>query len=704
MSCAALALPDLRLVHESLPAAEARRVKALARAVAEFDAAPDKAACLAALRPSLEALGVRGVSLPSLYRKAAVLRAEGWRGLLDGRVARKLRGPGGLAANAEFRAYWATLALSNRRKTAPAYRELFRRLRMGGEIPGFGDWRDIWAAEHGGVRPPEGMPCPYHPYRDYPEGWSYKNLMRLTPSKFAIAAARKGTMAAQMAYIPDVPRTRVGLAPCQVVQIDDMWHEVKVAWDGNKHAQRVVDLSMIDVLTGCTVGWLCKPVRERDDGTRELLRSSWMRYLFAHLVCDIGIPEAGCLVMGERGTATASAELVAALAEATGGKVRFGSGGILSQPLGKGLFEGRPKGNPRYKALLEGAHALIKNELGAVRGHIGGGRGAEPEDAYGMDREDERLRRIAAAVERTRPGALARMRLPYMPWPDYWELARSAYEAADNRTWHSLEGWEQCGFVAGEWRPAPDSPWLPMSSLKRMDPKAAAAFESVVATDPRLFRMRRMSPREAFESRRGELARFDGVAATLIMGEALARPCKCDDRLKLRYRDSETLRDIDVAGILADGTALERGKVYQVWHNPLNGGVAYVATEDGRYLGEAPVMVAARIDDREAIERHLGLRQRAIAAETGASGYRAYVLHRQSEAAEAARVNLAAIGAEDPAEAEAVARAAVRPLGSARPAGIAELVPAGAGDYEDTFSGEDDSDRVAGFLDGITAR
>lgn len=654
----AIALPDLRLVHERLGFVEARRLKALAAAVEGFAAAPDKAAFLAEARPALEAAGVRGISLPSMYRKAEIYAAAGhsWRALLDGRAARRMAGPGGLAANREFAGFWQALALSNRRKTAPAYRELFRRLRMGERIPGFGDWREIWAAEHGGVRPSPDMPCPYHPYTDAPRGWTYRNLMRLMPSDFAVAAARKGMMAAQMAYIPDVPRTRVGLAPCQAVQIDDMWHEAKVAWEGNRFAQRVMDLSMVDVLTGCTVGWLCFPVREGGDGARRTVRSEWMRYLFAHLLCSVGIPEAGCYIMGERGTATADADLLRVLAEVSGGRVRFGAGGILSTPLGKGLFAGRPKGNPRFKALLEGRHALIKNDLGGVRGHVGGGRGHEPEDAYGMDREDERLRRIASALEASRPGILSRLALPYMPWPDYLELARSVYEEADRRTWHDLEGWRECGFETGEWRPNRDSPWLPMSSLKRMDEKAAAAFGSLIASDPALFRMRRMSPREAFESRRGELTRLDGVAAVLVMGEGLARPCRCDDKLQLRYRDDSTLRRLTVAGVLDGGRTLERGKVYQVWHNPLDGDRAYVADESGRYLGTAPVMAAARIDDREAIERHLGVRQRAISAE--AKALAPYVRRRQAEAAEAARVNAVEILGRDPAGDAALEEAA----------------------------------------------
>lgn len=667
-----LALPDIRLVHEELGFEEARRVKALDRAIRGFIDARDKAAFLAEVRPALEALGVRGVSLPSMYRKAALYVENGknWRTLMDKRIARRLKGPGGLAGNGEFREWWSALALSNKRKTAPAYRRMIAMLRNGDRIPGVGDWRDLWAADHDGVRPPEGMPCPYHVGGLVPRGMSYRNMMALMPSDFAVTAARKGMMAAQMSYIPDVPRTRVGLAPCQVVQIDDMVHEVKVAWDGNHFAQRVMDLSMIDVLTSCTVGWLCFPMREDDEGRLKTVRGEWVRYLMAHLLCDVGIPESGLLVMGEHQTAKVDGALLKALNEAAPGKVRFSAGGVLSTPLGKGLYTGRPKGNPRFKALLEGKHSLIKNLLGDTRGHMGGGRGAEPEEVYGMEQADERLRRVAAKLEASRPGLLGRLSLPYMPWTDYWELARGAYEAADDRTWHSLEGWRECGFETGEWRPSPDSPWMPMASLKRMDPKAAVAFESLIAADPALFRMRRMSPREAFASRTGELRRLDGVAAMLVMGEGLARPCRCDDKLQLLYRDDSTMRRLTVAGVLDGGRTLERGKCYQVWHNPLNGGMAYVADESGRYLGTAPVMVAASYGDKEAVERNLGIRNRALGLEK--KQVNPYVRKRQAEANEAARRNALEILGSDPAEDATLADAAAREV-SGGPA--ADYVP-----------------------------
>lgn len=644
---------DIRTLHETLGSEDARLAKALAAAVLRFARAVDKAAEAEAIRIELAPLGVRGLSVKSLYRKAQAMRQGGALAIVDGRKLR--RQAVGLESNQEFRDHWTSLVLSNRRKTAPAYRALFAQLAGGMRIPGVGDWRDVWAADHGGIRPAPDMQCPYKPYTDTPKGWSAASLARLAPGKYALAAARQGTMAATMAYIPDVPRTRVGLALCQCVQIDDMWHEVKVEFAGNKRAQRVAEFAMIDVLTGFAFGWLPKPVRERDDGTLEVLRSEWVRYLIAHLLCNVGIPEAGCLIMGERGTASADAALRQTLADVSGGKVRFGAGGMLSTPLARGLFDGRPKGNPRYKGLREGFNALLKNELGALRGHMGGGRGREPEDAYGMEKDDARLRSIATALEQTRPGALSRMRLPYMPYSDFLEFARLAYDQLNNRTWHEMEGWDECGFIAGEWRPTADSPWLPIGALEKMEPPRAAAFRNLIDSGAMDYRTRRMSPAEAWASRAGEIKTVGDFAAPLILGDGLARVCRCDDKLQMAFRDETTLRRLVVAGVLDGGATLERGKSYRVWVNPLASHKAYVADEGGRYLGTAPVQIPFNHDDEQGAHRALGIRQQAIAAERKEMA--PYIRRRVAEAAEAARVNALEIFGEDPVETAAAVSA-----------------------------------------------
>lgn len=605
---------DISEICTALPFEAARRIRALASALAAFAAADDKAEAAGRIALELEPLGVRGISCQSLYRKLKELRDAGGnvRAILDGRVLRRLDAERGVSANKELIGHWHQLCADNRRKSAPAFRALLTELRGGVSIPGCGTWRQLWATEHGGVQPPEEMPCPYS-MESLPAGWS--RLMRMKPDAYALTACRTGTMAAALSALPQVIRTRVGLAPCQVVQVDDAWHEVKVEWAGNRHAQRVAEIVMVDVLTGHIVGWLAKPIRERDDGTREVLRQEWMAYFIAHLLCDIGIPSAGCLVMGEHGTATLDSQMQSAIAEVTGGLVRFGAGGLLSKPLAAGLYGGTARGNPRYKGIVEGLHALLKNELGAVKGHIGGGRGAEPEDAAAMERADQELRAIARAAEESHPGITARLRFPYLNYYDYLTLAELAYERIDTRTDHHMEGWERCGFITGQWRPARNQAWLPLQALDAMDAKAAAAFRSLIESDDALYRTRQLSPREAFASRAGELHRYDAAAAVTLMGERLARACVCSDKLELVYKDESTLRECRVVGVLDGGELLERGASYQVWVNPLNPMVAYVADKDGRFLGTAQVNTPARYDDQEGIGRQLGVRQRAISAE-----------------------------------------------------------------------------------------
>lgn len=686
---AAPAVPGLRELHATVGAAEAGRVRALAAALAAFAAAPDKAAAAAEIRRSLAPLGVRGVSAPSLYRKLALWRAGGLMALVDGRVLRPSGGGASRPARSpEFVAFWRDLCASNARATSGAEAELMRRLRSGESIPGLGTWRDIWSAEHGGAPCDPLMVCPYTLRgRERPRGLSTTALRRMAPDAFALAAARRGLMHATMEFAPTVPRTRVGLAPCQVVQIDDMWHEAKVVWDGNRSAERVMEFAMMDVLTGRILCQLRKPGVREDDGTLRTLKGAWVRYLLAHLLCGIGIPEAGCLIMGEHGTASADAELRATLAQVSDGKVRFGAGGRLSGPLAPGLASGGGKGNPRYKGLLEGAHSLVKNMLGGAPGNVGGGRGREPENAAARDRATERLLAMADALEGERPGIRRRLALEHhLLYADFCAVADRVYREINGRTDHRLEGWEQCGFVVGEYRVTRDSPWIPMASLRRMAPEQARAFGELIDAGAMESRMRRMSPDEAFESRRGELRRLGPVEAMLVMGRALAVECVCSPRLQLDYRQADTMMRATVLGQLSDGRLLERGRRYLVWINPLAADRAIVADADGRYLGEAAVQLPAVYGDAETSEgmaRALSLRSRALA--DAKRSLAPIAAARQRRAAEASRVNALELLGRDPA-AEEEAPDAPRPRG-VRPATLDELsAPAAAPEPEYDFA------------------
>ena len=650
---------DLHDVHTMLGAEEAETLKLKALAVAHFLRAKDKQAAAAEIQRTMGSR-LKGISLKRLYALANTFDGT-LRSLMDGRMIRKLRS-GGLAENKEFIAFWHELCLRNKRATAPAYRELFYRLKAGEVIPGFGDWRQIYAAEHGGIFPSPERACPYEPGACVPKGWTLRTLTRLKPDEFALVAARKGTMAATMERLPDIHRTRVGLKSCRVVQIDDMWYEHKVAFGANRHAQRVVEFSMIDVATGKFFAWLTKPVLEREDGKRETLRSRWARYLVAYLLGTVGVPEEGVLIMGEHGTASADGAFEEALARISGGRIRFGAGGLLSTPLGKGLYQGTPKGNPRYKGLLEGQHSLIKNELAAVKGHMGGGREGKSEFVYGMEREDEQLRAIARALRNVRPGIESRLDFPFMDYLDFKAIVDTMYANINARRTHSLEGWDGQGFMSPEFWNATAGAWVPVESVRNEPEVIQQAIYNAIQLGQIKVRRTRLSPEEAWKLREGDRAWKlpPSVIATEVMGIELSMTATCNQKLELKCKDDSILAEYVIPGVLDGGGSLTRGEAYLVWVNPFDCFTAYVADLKGRFIGTARVAPRVSYADQEAIERELGVRQAAIAAER--KRLQPAVTRMQMAEAARSRQNADAIFGEDPALSAARKSAAAHEL------------------------------------------
>ena len=599
-------------VHTLLGAKEAEELKLRAAAVAHFLRAADKNA---AAREIVKLFGsrVKGMTLKSLYRLAKQFDGT-MMSLLDRRQLRRISA-GGLMTNKEFVAYWHQLCLENKRATAPAYRELFRRLQAGDRIPGFGDWKDIFAAENGGIRPAPDRACPYQAGLHMPKGWTLRNLNRIKPDEFALVAARKGTMEAVMEHLPDVKRTRVGLKSCRVVQIDDMWYEHKVQFGKNRKAQRVLEMSMIDVATGMVFLHFPKPVLESEEGTKMTLPEKYTRFLIAHLLCGVGVPEEGVIIMGEHGTAKLDPVVQEELAKISGGRIQFGAGGKLSKPVVPGDYDGEAHGNPRYKGLLEGFHALIKNDLGAVQGQMGGGRGERPEWQKGIERRDSQLHAIAKKLETVRPGITERLAYPFMDYYDFMEVANYIYGCVNGRCDHNLEGWEGQGFMIPEYWDGASAAWVPVMSLQNpgVSPIIAQATYNAIQSGSIKVRRRRLSPAEAWQLRAGDRRKiYDPIVATQILGLEMSKVCECSQKLELHYKDLLTFTDCEINGILEGGGTLTRGESYRVWVNPFDAFRALVADMNGRFIGLAPIKIEHRYDDLEGIKTSIAARNIAM--------------------------------------------------------------------------------------------
>lgn len=631
----------IRTMLARLPLRKVERICALCEVVEAFLAAAPAQRALVAKRLAVEYAGrLGGLSAKSLYRKAADYRAcerrgeGGWRAFLPKAPAEAA----GIGANAAFLEHWHDLVTRNQRVARPAFGALVAELRAGLEIPGYGTWRDIWRAE----RPGRDLPkeCPYKIGALLPMGWSLPNLMRHKPSKWALAATRTGTLAAAN-LLPMIPRTRAGLKRGQIVEIDDMWHDVKVRY-GNAPAERCIELAMLDVATGYRA-YLLKPIRRREDGTRETVMARMMPYLLGHWLIVQGYCPAGALICGEHNTAALSKPLAAAIEAATGGKVTFRAGGKLSQPLAQGLWEGKPRGNFRFKARLEGSHSLLHNELGAVPGQVGYTHANAPEALYAMDKAEAELHRACAKLAKADPDLPNRLRWPYIPYADYAALVAEAVGRINARTDHALEGWEAQGFVTGSFRLGPREPWRDLADLDTLPQGMREAILAQLRADPSLTRTRRLSPAEAWEKRAGDVIRADRCFMPRILGDALAMPATCSDKLELKVKDPAIDLTATVAGIVTDSfgaeTLLERGRPYRVWINPLEPTLAYVAEAlpdgDTRYLGTAPVLRPTHQDDPEGVTANLKLRAKAQALERAALLPIAQARAAQKQAADA---------------------------------------------------------------------
>lgn len=685
-----------------LPSDEAQRTLSLIDALKVFDRSSDKKRCAVEIAARLAPLGYKGLSLKSLYRKLDQFRAVGVWACVDRRVARRVTAQG-LAVNGALVEEWHARVLSNRRKVKPAWRGLLKDLAAGVAIPGVGTWHDLYFSFYG-YRPAEGEPCPWSE-RNPPPGWSLRNLMHLKPEKFALKAAQVGMGAAKIDFLPAVRLTRVGLLPCQVVEVDDMWYEHMVVFGGNAKPQRVVEFAAMDRLTGHVVCHLAKPVVEAEDGTRKTLKSAWVRYLYHYLLCVVGVPAGGCVIKGEHGTAAQDETFASALAainavrEGAGKKpVVFRAGSIVTEPVAKGLPDVQHHGNPRHKGMIEQMHATLKNYADAlIFGNVGGGRGVQPEETVGMVREDSALVALAANSQLATHNSQLQFNFP--TWGEFARAADEAHRQMDERTDHALEGWEECGFTVGELKVAGMPHWTAIPRMAALPAERAAQVRALVASGAAEYRERRMSPAEAWASatRDHALETVSPGFAPMILGKELAHPGTVGDRLTVAVRDAETGERYVVSAVI-DGKPLARGARVQVWVNPMDSGKAYVADEQGRFLGVAETLQAVRADasaDVPELQRQLGMRSAALAE--GRRRLAPVVRRRLAARNAAAEHNLAALGYEDPVAAAADREAADLVLsgqqGGARrpaepPASDRDLLPpepvhAGASDVGD---------------------
>lgn len=512
---------------------------------------------------------------------------QDWRCLMDGR-ARGMKERSRTTASA-FVTYFKAICLQSQRSTEQAIDELYRRWRKGEEIPGY---EDVWNR------------------KTLPPGWSRANLRRLAPSRRERTLMRQGIKAAYK-MLPQVFSSRADLAPMQYVMFDDVWMDHLVHYSGK--VARPLMLGCNDLYTGMRLMQGMKPRIMRKDGTNTGLGKLEMLQIVVGLLYTIGYNPAGTTLICEHGTASINKEEEELISSITGGVVKVGRSGMAGkvQVLLNG-YTGRQGGNPRGKAGLESWHNPYHNLMAMLVtvGHMGHNHGATaPEIITGQIDEEKKLLALMDGIQsETKEQAQHHI----YSFKDYAVMAEQAKWLMNIRTHHALNDWKECGFETAEYRLGTSTPWTPMSAVKQ---ELLPMVSQLVASSPDLFRTRRMSPSEAWEtsikSIPGGLRRISAVDVCDILGKHMAKRLRVGDGCTIIVQDADiadTALRYELAVTTQDGLEKELNPdgEYYGFVNPYDMGRMFILTPELRYLGTSRLIKRVPRADRAAYEAAQG--------------------------------------------------------------------------------------------------
>ncbi len=534
-------------------------------------------------------------ALRKMYYEKWVRGGRKWQQLIN--RARVPSDAKGLPAAAVQR--WHELVYQYRGKHKAAHRALIRAWDARETIPGFED--APWAPE-------------------LPEGLSYENLMtkKYRPSAYAVKVASVGISLAALADAPGVLTTRVGLGFGSKYVFDDIWHDVKVNVPGQMGARRLLQFHCLELLSACQCARGMKPEILNDKSGRfERLKERELLFLLAHVLGNIGYNADGCELMMEHGTASVSDRVETFLADATGGKLIIGRGSISGSPLAPGLYAGRGKGNFKFKAALESLGNLVHNETAdrlALPAQTGSNsRLNAPDELHGQEKHHDALVMAMLALP---PALRDLVRLPATPLVQAIEFCDMVQERINQRQQHDLEGWDRSGFVVSEYRLHPSHPFAPMTQLHDLPDALRAAAALAIDGDPRLSRMRKLSPREVFDGLKPSLTRMPAhhVPAILGMEHAEERRVARDGRFAFEDQDlgpgdhvyEGTARD--EAGTV---TRLQPGEKFATFVSTLDPVRLHLCDARGRYLGWAERTFIPTRGDAHGYARAAGAKMKA---------------------------------------------------------------------------------------------
>jgi len=375
-----------------------------------------------------------------------------WKGAgRDWRVlARKYRRESSLPA--AFVDHLKTLVLREHRSRKQAIHRVREAWREGRPVPGYGTWREWFAATW-----PD-RDTPKHFCGDYPQGWGQSNLYDRMPSRVQHAIATKGRAAAEK-FLPHVVRDPSKLRFLELITIDDFETDVRAIH--GREVVKVRGILAIDVATRTVLGVGFKPAVEGDEGQRVAITRADTQALLRIIFESHGVPrDYPMTILCENAAAAVTAELEASLDIFFGGQVRVTRTSMLNfKTIANGFLE--TGGRPNLKGWIESFFNLAWNRAGSLPGQKGSRYDNKPGDLEAKLSYAAKL----AAYETT-DEQWAQFRMPFMSLDDLVTAFNEVFRWMENRTDHKLLGFDE----VRAWRLGPGDEPKPLEQLAQLAP------------------------------------------------------------------------------------------------------------------------------------------------------------------------------------------------------------------------------------------
>jgi hypothetical protein len=504
---------------------------------------------------------------------------------------------------------WRVYCARHFRSYKSAWLELAADYRVGKKV-GDVDWRAVWAEHHELRLDPIPLQCPRG--MPLPEGWSYHNFMRHKPRQIEKLGARIGRMAARELARP-VRTTRAEMEPGQQYVFDDVMHDNRVVVAGQLKSVRPMELACLDVASAYKVAFGLKPAREDAlEQRRQMLRERDMRFLVAHVLCNVGFHPDGVTLFVENGTAAIreDMELVLnslAMREDGSPLITVSRSGVDRETAHAGQWGAKAKGNFRSKSHLESWNNLSHNRLDDLPGQTGSNsRLNEPEETAALERATHKLLLSGMAMP---PDLAKKLEMPVFDWQLFSDVLAERYAQIHATHDHFLEGWEHN--TERQWRVSVTDTWHSEDSWQILTPEQRQRLEPIITQDG-MTRVAKKSRWQVWRTGAAKLIRLPDYATALICGRDLAEGRPCPSMREITFLDNEiSLRPLryrlqSCIGANSALVDLVEGKMYRWMINPFDPRAIFVLDEGGAYVGKCDRVDVPNRLETEAAHKEMG--------------------------------------------------------------------------------------------------